>query len=244
VTLFPALDRSHCAGALAISTGLRKIRNEDAGGWERYDRRSFYAVADSHFGPAAAVIAVQESLAYLSGRMLRKDHFEAERFRASFVEALARADERLYEAERGAGSETTLLVLAAGWGRVFWGSLGDSRLYAAGESTRWQLNRAEEWYLDGTGRDTSILSTRMVCGELRDVSERRQFSRLCLCTDGVPLARGTASEEWSTGDIGGILAAAPDPPSAAAELAAAALRRGGADNICAIVLDVPWRDEH
>lgn len=241
VTLFPTLDRTGSPAALIMTPGLKKTVNEDAGGWDRTERRGFYAVADAHFGGEAAVLAVELCLARLSARLVRKDHFEPDRFRGAFAESLVAIEARIRRDTGEGGSETTLLVLAAGWGRLFWGSFGDSRLYVAAQSGRRQVNRTSPDYLCGAARSAEILSREMICGDLRSIRTGPHGpGRLMLCTDGVPLSAAPHDRnEWNPQAIGEILSIAPDASAAAANLAAAALRRGGADNICAIVLDAP-----
>jgi len=235
--LYSSSDRESSPAALVITSGLMKTYNEDAGGWERFDRRAFYAVADAHFGEAAAVIAVDTCLTFLSRALSSEEQFQPERFRSSFQRSLALTEARILRQEGASSSETTLLALAIGWGRVFWGSFGDSRLYAEPRSE--QINPADGNYLGGTARSVSILAGAMSWGELEGSIAQDRRCRLMLCTDGVPESGGIAAEEWDPQAICSILAAASDVTSAAANLAKAALDRGGSDNLCAIVLDLP-----
>ena len=181
-------------------------------------------------------------LGYLGGRPAGflsavEEQFQPERFRSSFQRSLALTEARILRQEGASSSETTLLALAIGWGRVFWGSFGDSRLYAEPRSE--QINPADGNYLGGTARSVSILAGAMSWGELEGSIAQDRRCRLMLCTDGVPESGGIAAEEWDPQAICSILAAASDVTSAAANLAKAALDRGGSDNLCAIVLDLP-----
>lgn len=237
VTILPAGDGERPPATLAITTGLKKTVNEDAGGWERVGSRSFYAVADAHFGGGAAAIAVDTCLTMFAESLRRKDHFQADAFRSLFARAIETIESSIANSDASRGSETTLLAIALGWGRLFWGSVGDSRLYASGSAARRQVNRTSPHFLAGRGDDEGQAPGRLVCGELRGFVGAKTTSRLALATDGLPLSRGLSSPELDPGEICRLLAAATDVTTAANDLVDAAMVRGGDDNVCLIVIE-------
>jgi serine/threonine protein phosphatase PrpC len=240
VSTFRSSERGSASAALAITVGLRKTANEDAGGWERFDRRSFYAVADAHFGANASTLAIDVCLSSLAASMRRREQFEIGDFRRTFLASLSAIEEKLSSVDPPEGSETTIVAVAVGWGRTFWGSYGDSRIYVSSEFEKRQMNLTASDFLRSGREEDDSLERLLECGEFVPAaagSAAARPPRLMIATDGLPGCRGTASEEWSAEAIGLMMAGAGDVEQAASSCVNEALLRGGADNVCAIVIE-------
>ena len=240
VATYRSSERGSAAAGLAITVGLKKTANEDAGGWERFERRSFYAVADAHFGSKASSTALETCLSMLAAALRRREHFEFGHFRRSFLESLVEIESRLSAADPPDESETTLVAVAIGWGRTFWGSYGDSRIYVSSERENRQINLTTSDFLR-SGRGTiDSLDSLLECGEFLPGaagSESVRLARLMIATDGLPGCRGITSEEWSAEAIGLMMGSASDVERAASACVNEALLRGGADNVCVIAIE-------
>lgn len=186
-------------------------------------------VADAHFGPEAAeiaVAAVAESW---------------DRFAGGGIEASEEALLRLVRlaqaaiADAGTESETTLLLAAVGGGTLHWASVGDSYLYrlGAGRRTR-RLNRADRVWLGARLGVPVHQVTRLGRFDLLP------GTRVLLTTDGIP----EAVRNVSTLGPRQITAALDDGGERPLEaLVRAALARGGEDNVAAVLISVPGGDE-
>jgi len=186
-------------------------------------------VADAHFGPEAAELAVAVVAAAWAGAP-----------RAVGVEpagALLRLV-RLAQAaiaDAGTESETTLLLAALWGGTLHWASVGDSYLYRLGGGRRTRrLNRADRVWL----------GARLVV-PVHQVTRLGRFdllpgTRVLLTTDGIPEAVRNVST-LGPRQITAALDDGGDRPLEA--LVRAALARGGEDNVAAVLISVPGGDE-
>jgi serine/threonine protein phosphatase PrpC len=186
-------------------------------------------VADAHFGPDAAEVAVAAVARAWAGAP-RAVGVEPEE---SLLRLVRLAQAAI--ADAGTESETTLLLAVLGGGTLHWASVGDSYLYRldAGRRTR-RLNRADRVWL----------GARLVV-PVHEVTRLGRFdllpgTRVLLTTDGIP----EAVRNVPTLGPRQITAALDDGGERPLEaLVRAALARGGEDNVAAVLISVPGGDE-
>ncbi len=182
------------------------------------------AVADGHYGPTAAAVAI-DAVDRVLGRRRWTDTSRWA-LSAALDETIRAAGERvLREAE---GSETTLVVALLMGTQLLWASVGDSYLYrfAAGQPPRVLNARDRRWLGAVRNRDPLLLASR---GAL----QLAPGEQLLLATDG--LAEPARNRPHLAPDeIEALLATAADRPLEA--LVRVALARGGEDSIAAILL--------
>ncbi len=223
--------------ALAITPGLLKSINEDAGGWSRRQGFSCYAVADAHFGAAASQVAVRLALDLIGGAAGASGAPTLRSFRDTLLECAVAIERTLAGGDKPTTSETALLVVASVPGRVLWGSVGDARLYAGGAGSFREITSPRSEYLGPSARAREALEPLVQTGLLTAGDLGSGAPRLLLTTDGIPESRGTGGDDWSPGPIGALISPPLAVRAALGGLVEQALTRGGADNVCAILFE-------
>jgi len=227
----------------ATDAGLRRAVNEDS----FLAAAPLYLVADGMGGHQAGEIAsaaVIDEFAGLTGRM----SLTVDEVHAAFLRARHRVEALPPGAGAGAGTTLTGVVVADIEGEGYWLALnlGDSRTY-----------RLSRGVLEQVSVDHSVVQELIDSGSLDAVSAaqdpRRNVitraigagsdgepdywlipaergDRMLVCSDGLP-------GELDADGIREILIAEADPQRAATRLVDEAVRRGGRDNITALVVD-------
>jgi serine/threonine protein phosphatase PrpC len=182
-------------------------------------------VADAHFGPEAAevaVAAVAEAWARAAGDERRQPQETLLRLVRAAQAAVADA---------GSESETTLILALARGAALHWASVGDSYLYRIEPGGRARV-------VNRVGR--VWLGARLVV-PVHEVTRRGQLdlapdSRVLLATDGIPEAIRNVST-LRPRQIAAALDGGGERPLEA--LVHAALEQGGEDNIAAVLIRAP-----
>lgn len=182
------------------------------------------AVADGHYGPEAAGVAI-DAVARVLGRRQWTD-LAPYALSAALEEAVRAAGERvLREAE---GSETTLLAGLLAEATFHWASVGDSFLYhfGPGSPPRVVNGRDHRWLGAVRNKDPMLLAT---AGSL----SLEKGESVLLATDGLPEpARG--GPHLAPEQVEALLTGVRE--RALEALVRAALERGGDDSIAAILV--------
>jgi len=236
-------------------TDVGKVRQENEDRWFADALKGLFLVADGMggaLGGGTASRAVVESLPSVLGQKLAgladDDPAGAS---AAVTESLVSLSRHLRAESRGQpgldGMGSTVVVLLIHGGAGWLGHLGDSRAY-----------RLRNGRLERLTQDHTVVQLLLESGDLRseDVANhpaRGQLTRfvgmpgeplpdvssfdpaagdrMLLCSDGLT---GMLEDD----EIAGILGTAADAASACRELIDAANRRGGNDNITALLLDI------
>jgi PPM family protein phosphatase len=203
------------------------------------------AVADGMGGQAGGEIAAQVAVNTLAG-MTRVGQGQQEHLAVMIKKSSYRV---MAEAERRAelrGMGCTLTVALVENDRLFWGHVGDSRLYLYRQRELFQITTDQNmaWRLVKAGRLTPaearlspyrhLLDQCVGCASCQPVGgtlEIRAGDWLLLSTDGL-------HNELSTTRLTHLLAMARKPERAVRTLVQAALNHGGGDNITAMVAEV------
>jgi protein phosphatase len=214
--------------AAAISPGAATNKherhgNEDACGIAARGKIVLAALADAHWGRAAAEVAVVAAIAA---------DLVAEAARGGLLRALEaslrRTAARLSEAHEG--SEAAVVAVAWDGARLHWAAVGDCRAYLLHRdrpSDARELAPVRETYLGARWKEPEIAS---------GTEDAVRGARIVLASDGLPecvYARPTLG----TAEIG-RLAARGSPAGAARALVEAALAKGGEDNVAVVVGDL------
>lgn len=227
----------------ATDAGLRRAINEDS----FLAVSPLYLVADGMGGHRAGEIAsatVIEEFAGLAGRA----SLTVDEVHAAFLRARYRVEALPLGAGAGAGTTLSGVVIADVDGEGYWLALnlGDSRTY-----------RLSRGVFEQVSVDHSVVQELIDSGHLdaadaaqdmrRNVITRaigagsdgepdywlipaERGDRILVCSDGLP-------SELDAGGIRDILLEEADPQHAASRLVSEAVRRGGRDNITALVVD-------
>lgn len=205
-----------------------------------------FAVADGMGGHDAGEVASSIAIEALRERGFQLEDPIGE-IRAAFSDINSRIHERARTDPTCAGMGTTLTLLIFRGQEAYVGHVGDSRLYVLRDGGLKQLTEDHSivWELVRHGEITEEearfhphrnIITRAL-GTFPSVEpdvfglEVLKGDTFLLCTDGL-------SSELEGREIAEILSKSPSPEEAPSRLVEAALRRGGADNITAVVVYV------
>lgn len=233
------------------ATDVGRVRNNNQDSFLEAD--PLYAVADGMGGAAAGEVASALAIEALGNGFANSGPPTADRLveaaqtanRAVFDESIAKPEMR--------GMGTTLVAIALVEGPdLAIVNIGDSRLYVLRDDELRQItldhNLVAEMVAEGriTPEEAEFHPRRNIMTRALGVEPEVPVDlfteppnvgdRYVLCSDGLP-------REVSDELIGSILRRFSDPREAAAELVAEAVRRGGNDNITAIVVDVVDDDD-
>ena len=226
--------------------GIRRTNNEDS--YYIDPERRFCLVADGMGGHAggqeASRLASEKIRAYL------EEYWEADIGSDSLLEAaLYHANQSIVEEQANypqwEGMGTTAVVLLFRQGNVWYGHVGDSRLYLLRDNQLKQITQDHTWI----ARAVKIgeISPQQAKSDPRrhilfqclgrkelprveiDLVALKTGDRLLLCSDGL-------TEEVSAADIKQLLQSDASNEQIAAELIEAAKQNGGSDNITVIVI--------
>ncbi len=226
----------HCRSAALTDTGSQRSENQDS----FVDRATegFWMVADGMGGHQAGGYASQLAAQFATAAEIVGD---VTAMATGAAQALQSANDQLRRraaAEPGfdAGTTVVAVCIRGEEGIVEWA--GDSRLYRVRDGALTQLTRdhtiANE--PDGVAReeDAHVITRALGCSDVLELDratfEVRDRDRYLLCTDGL-------YADLTSAEIAELLMT-PDCASAASELIALALRRGGGDNMTAVVIEV------
>lgn len=209
----------------ATDPGLRRPVNEDS----HLARSPGFVVADGMGGHDAGDLASAAVVAAFREALPDSGLADVTHVRDALRDAEARVGALSAGTPRGAGSTVAAAILVQHDGTPHWlvVNVGDSRVY------RFAHGRLEQLTVDHSLGGHVITRAIGAADSLADswmlpVVTRE---RLLVCSDGV-------HSEVDDDGIRGLLAAAPDPEDAARALVEEAKRRGGRDNITALVVDV------
>jgi PPM family protein phosphatase len=237
----------------AGTTHVGRVRRDNEDAFRLNAERGVFLVADGMGGHAAgeiaSALAADRVLETLENRAAREDDEGIEEvIRAAFLDAHRAIKECCDYAPHTVGMGTTLTaVLLRSDGRVWAGHIGDSRLYLLRGTELRQISRDHTWVqqeLDA-GRilpedaDTHPLShilTRVLTADEPaepDVTTHTVGAgdSLLLCSDGLHNMLDGQS-------LLDILVASHDPADIVDRLIEAANRRGGRDNITAVIVRI------
>ncbi len=232
------------------ATDVGRIRDRNEDGWIAIPGVGLFAVADGMGGHAAGEVASRLALETLSERLSGGPPADRETVADALREAVVAAGRRIREEatrdpnRAGMGTTVTALQLLAGGDAVL-AHVGDSRAYLFRAGTLRRLTRDHTWVQEQVERGqlteegarihpAASMLTRAVGTEetvRADIVDChwRPGDVFLLCSDGLT---GPVSEP----EIEAVLAAGSNPGEEARALVDLALRRGGPDNVTAVVV--------
>jgi type VI secretion system protein ImpM len=225
-----------CRSAALTDTGSQRTENQDCYVERRAD--GFWLVADGMGGHQAGGYASQLAAQFVMAAEIVGDVHTMANGAAQALQAANAQLRRRAAAEPGFDAGTTVLAVCIrdDSGIVQWA--GDSRLYRLRGGTITQLTRDHTVANDpgavASEEDAHVLTRALGSSDVLELDRVRfdslEGDRYLLCSDG--LYGDLTSEEIAR------LLGASDCASAASGLIALALRRGGGDNMTAVVIDV------
>lgn len=230
--------------AARTHVGLVRPRNEDA----HYVGQSLFAVADGMGGHAAGDVASATAIEVM--RRYDQPYSDSADLPAILGQAVNAANAALADASEARaelrGMGTTLVAILRAGASAALATIGDSRAYVLhdGDSPDARLIQITEDHVCGhllaDADRVPLLPQRLVRyldgradGRSPDIAvwSLRPGDRFVLCSDGLS---GVVERDA----IRAVLSSAADPDEAAQRLVSLALKRGGPDNVTALVLSV------
>jgi len=166
--------------AASISVGkntkehIYGIPNEDAAGYRIFDSIGVAVVADSHFGGLISEKLIEHIT--LLERDEIKSVLQNENMKHIIDKILAALNELENITDQRIG-ETTLIVTLFSMDKVYWISLGDSRIYHSGPISK-QLNKTSFTFISAYGISQSSFETGII--------RPNPGEYIILATDGIP----------------------------------------------------------
>lgn len=235
-----------CRSAAVTDTGVQRSENQDA--FVERAGEGFWLVADGMGGHQAGGYASQLAAQWAAAAEIVGD---VTVMAGGAAQALQSANDQLRRravTEPGfdAGTTVVAVCIRGASGIVEWA--GDSRLYRVRDGTITQLTRDHTIANESGGvakeEDAHVITRALGSSEVLELDrvsfEVRDRDRYLLCTDGL-------YADLTSDEIAGLVMAS-DCTAAANSLVALALRRGGDDNMTAVVIEVyaykfPYGDE-